>query len=107
LNPVEVEQAVELPMTEMRKAIADLLREIFGNPFRSLAVDPSWVAWQCGTVVKLAQGIYADRAFERLPVLLDALEEAGCAEAEILGHWRQGGLHLRGCWVVDLLLGEQ
>jgi hypothetical protein len=57
-------------------------------------------------VVKLAAAIYAERAFDRLPVLADALEDAGCTDAEILGHCRAGGEHVRGCWVVDLVLGK-
>ena len=58
-------------------------------------------------MVKLAQGIYDDRAFDRMPVLADALEEAGCYDADILAHCRQPGEHVRGCWVVDLLLGKE
>jgi hypothetical protein len=72
-----------------------------------VAVGPSWLAWNDGTVVKLAQGIYDDRAFDRLPVLADALEEAGCDDADILDHCRRPGEHVRGCWVVDLLLGKK
>ena len=56
---------------------------------------------------KLAQGIYDDRAFDRLPVLADALEEAGCTNAEILAHCREPGPHVRGCWALDLLLGKE
>jgi hypothetical protein len=55
----------------------------------------------------LAQAIYDERAFEHLPVLADALEEAGCTDAAILGHCRQPGPHARGCWVVDLLVGRE
>src|SRR5439155_24569283 len=60
-----------------------------------------------GTVVKLAQGIYDDRAFARLPILADALEEAGCMDTEILDHCRRAREHVRGCWVLDLLLGKE
>jgi hypothetical protein len=81
----------------------DLLRDIFGNPFRPVALDP---AWRTEAVVGLASGIYADRAFDRLPVLADALEDAGCADADMLSHCRGPGPHVRGCWVVDLLLGK-
>jgi hypothetical protein len=80
-----------------------LLRCIFGNPFRSVTLDPSWLT--C-TVTSLAQAIYTDRAFDRLPILADALEDAGCTDADILAHCRGGGEHVRGCWVVDLLLGK-
>ena len=77
-----------------------------GYPFRLATLAPEWAAWNDATVVKLAQGIYDDRAFERLPVLADALEDAGCDNADILAHCRGPGPHVRGCWVVDLLLGK-
>jgi hypothetical protein len=80
-----------------------LLRDTFGNPFQPVTIDPSWRAWNGGTAVNLAAAIYADRAFDRLPLLADALEDAGCADPAILGHCRGGGKHVRGCWVVDLL----
>ncbi len=83
-----------------------LLRDIYGNPFHPAAVEGSWLAWGEGTVVKLAQAVYQDRAFDRLPVLADALEEAGCTDQNILEHCRASGPHVRGCWVVDLLLGR-
>ena len=78
-----------------------LLREIFGNPFRPVAVDPNWLT---SAVVGLARGILEERAFERLPILADALEEAGCQESAILTHCRSSGPHVPGCWVIDLLL---
>lgn len=83
----------------------DLLRCIFGNPFRPIAINPAWLAWNGGMVQKVAQAIYEERAFDRMPILADALEEAGCTNQDILGHCRQPGEHVRGCWVVDLLLG--
>src|SRR5262249_28039734 len=81
-----------------------LLRDIFGNPFRPVSVDPAWLT---STVVSLAEGIYADRAFDRLPILADALQDAGCENADILAHCRRDGPHCRGCWVVDLLTGRK
>jgi len=81
-----------------------LLRDIFGNPFRPVAVDPSWLT---GNVISLATAIYDDRAFDRLPILADALEDAGCDNEEILNHCRQPGEHVRGCWAVDLVLGRR
>jgi hypothetical protein len=86
------------------KAQCDLLREVFGNPFRPVSLDPSWLAWQDGTVRRLARAAYDERRFDDLPVLADALEEAGCAEATLLEHLRGPGPHVRGCWAVDLLL---
>jgi len=88
---------------EMAKQ-GDFLRDIFGNPFQPVALNP---AWQTSTVTALARAIYTDRAFERLPILADALEDAGCDNADILNHCRQGGDHVRGCWVVDLILGKK
>jgi hypothetical protein len=81
----------------------DLIRDIFGNPFRPVIVDSTW---QTSNVTGLAQAIYEERAFDRLPILADALEDAGCTNRDILDHCRQPGEHVRGCWVVDLLLGK-
>jgi len=80
-----------------------LLRDIFGNPFRPVTINPDW---RTLTVVSLAQAIYDEHAFDRLPILADALEDAGCDNADILNHCRQPGEHVRGCWAVDLVLGK-
>jgi hypothetical protein len=77
---------------------------ILGNPFRPVAFPHSW---RTETAVALAAGIYADRAFDRLPILADALEEAGCDNADVLSHCRGPGPHARGCWVVDGVLGKE
>jgi hypothetical protein len=82
----------------------DLLRDIFGNPIRPVTLNPTW---QTETVVALATAIYADKAFDRMPILADALEDAGCDNADVLSHCRGEGPHVRGCWVVDLLLGKE
>jgi hypothetical protein len=79
-----------------------LVREIFGNPFRPPAIDPGRLGRDAPAI---ARSIYDDRAFDRLPNLADALDEAGCVDAEILGHCRSEGDHVRGCWVVDAVLG--
>jgi hypothetical protein len=84
-----------------KQAQADLLRCIIGNPFRALNAEPAWFT---PTVVALAQTIYAERAFDRMPILADALEDAGCTDADILSHCRGPGPHVRGCWCLDLLL---
>ena len=81
-----------------------LLRDIMGNPFLPVTLDPAWLT---STVKQLAEVIYADRAFDRMPILADALEEAGCTNADILNHCRQPGVHVCGCWVVDLLTGRK
>ncbi|MDB5306923.1 MAG: hypothetical protein JWO38_1125 [Gemmataceae bacterium] len=83
--------------------LAALFREVFGNPFRPVAADPSWLT---STTVALASGIYRDWAFDRLPVLADSLQDAGCENDGVLVHCRSEGLHVRGCWVIDLLLGK-
>jgi hypothetical protein len=92
---------------------AELLREIVAHPFRTAAIDPAWLAWNGGTAARLAQGAYEERRLPsglldnaRLAVLADALEEAGCSDCQILGHLRSGGEHVRGCFVVDALLGK-
>jgi hypothetical protein len=80
-----------------------LLRDVFENPYRPGWVDPAVLI---PSVVSLAEVIYADRAFDRLPILADALQDAGCDDSDILDHCRGGGPHVRGCWVVDLVLGK-
>jgi hypothetical protein len=85
-------------------AQADLVHCIFGNPFRPVALDPAGLT---PGVVELARTIYEDRAFDRMPELADALERAGCTNTDILAHCRQPGDHVRGCWVVDLILGKE
>jgi hypothetical protein len=82
---------------------ADVLRDVFGNPFRPTAINQLWRDWQGGTSRKLAQAIYDGRRFEDMPVLADALEDAGCTDAAILEHCRKED-HVRGCWVLDGLL---
>jgi hypothetical protein len=91
--------------SEAERAVqAELIRDIFGNPFRPIAFDPSW---RTSAALALANSMYESRDFAAMPVLADALEEAGCGDADILSHCRGGGPHVRGCWVVDLVLGKQ
>jgi hypothetical protein len=85
---------------------ADLFREVFGNPFRPPTIDPAWLSWNGVTIPGLALAIYDEKAFERMPILGDALEEAGCSDPVILDHCRREGGHVRGCWVLDALLGR-
>jgi hypothetical protein len=96
-----------------RQAQPDLLRDVFGKPFRPLHVDPAWLAWHGGAAVKLAQAIYEERSLPegtldraRLAVLADVLEKAGCSDAVLLSHLRGPGPHVRGCFAVDALLGR-
>ncbi|HEV2969863.1 MAG TPA: hypothetical protein VGY55_07730 [Pirellulales bacterium] len=85
-----------------RKTQAALLRDIFGSPFHPVTSARSWRTLE---VVRLAQTIYDDRAFARMPELGGALERADCRDRPMLAHCRQPGQHVRGCWVVDLVLG--
>jgi hypothetical protein len=80
---------------------------VFGNPFCPVAVNPTWLTWNDSTIVKIAQTIYDERAFDRLPILADALQDSGCNHEDILDHCRSAGPHVRGCWVVDALLGKE
>ena len=81
---------------------------MFGDPFYPAVLDASWLTWHSGVVRTLAQSVYDDRAFDRLPILADALEEAGCCDTTILSHCRQKAEHIRGCfWVVDLILAKK
>jgi hypothetical protein len=84
-----------------------LLREVFGNPFRPSRIDADWLQWNGSTVVALARSSYEQAQFDAMPILADALEEAGCTEKDILRHCRQQGQHCRGCWVIDLLLAKE
>jgi hypothetical protein len=118
----------ELPQAEGEQA--ELLREVFGNPFRKVwrvssdlvarfAARPplqrprdfllarEWFVHEDRAVTRLAEGIYAERSFDGLPILADALEEAGCTEPDILNHCRSAGPHTLGCWVVDLVLAKE
>ena len=84
-----------LPAADVDRVVADC------------RLDPAWLEWRDGTVVHLARGICEERAFDRLPVLADALEEAGCTGPAILARCRQDGPSPHGCWVIDLILGPE
>jgi hypothetical protein len=102
-SPVRASDGSEVFWDAERKEQATLIRDIFCNPVRSITIDPRWLT---STVVDLATAIYNERAFDRLPILADALMDAGCDNEEIIGHCRRDGPHVRGCWVVDKLLGK-
>ena len=104
-NEVEANELEETWYTVCR-SWCDVLRDIFGNPFRPVSVNPTWLAWNRGAVVGIARTIYDDNAFDLLPILADALKDADCDDEEILQHCRDGGPHVRGCWVVDSMLGR-
>jgi hypothetical protein len=82
---------------------AAVLRDIAGNPYRPIELEP---AWRTATAVSIAERIFEERDYAALPVLADALEDAGCEVPELLSHCRSVGAHVRGCWVVDLVLGR-
>jgi hypothetical protein len=85
-------------------AFAPLLRDIFGNPFRPARFRPSW---RTGTATAIARQMYESRDFGAMPILADALQDAGCDCDDLLAHCRDPqGVHVRGCWAVDLVLGK-
>ena len=80
------------------------IRDIFGNPFRPATFD---AAWRTSTAVALARGMYESRDFGATPILADALQDAGCDSEDVLNHCRSASAtHVRGCWVVDVVLGK-
>jgi hypothetical protein len=97
-DPALIRQAAE------RRLQCAYLRDIFGNPFRPMTFSPEW---RTDTALTLARQMYESRDFGAMPILADALQDAGCDSEEVLGHCRGPGPHVRGCWVVDLVLGEE
>jgi len=92
------------PRRQERAAQADLIREVLGNPHDPVVFDP---AWRTDTAVALARQAHETEDFTLLPILADALQDAGCEDETILGHCRDPEqLHVRGCWVIDLVLGK-
>lgn len=96
---------------ESSRRCADLLRDIFGNPFRPVGLSAGWLT---GDVLALAHAAYDERSLPsghldtaRLTILSDALEDAGCADSIVLSHLRSAGPHVRGCWAIDLLTGRE
>jgi hypothetical protein len=88
-----------------RLAQCELLRDLFDTLYYWLtAIDPSW---RRPLVLAMARTIYDEHSFDDVPILADALEEAGCEDETMLEHCRSRGLHARGCWVIDALLGRQ
>jgi hypothetical protein len=102
-KPIEAFAFVAQVLESKDVELCPLIRDVFGNPFRPTVIDSRW---RTSTVLDLATVIYQKKAFDRMPILADALQDAGCDSQEMIGHCRGAGLHLRGCWVVDLLLGK-
>jgi hypothetical protein len=84
-----------------------IVREVFGNPFQPIRIDPTWLTWNNGAIVKLAKNMYDAKTFDLMPELGQAMREAGWQNDEILNHCQKKGLHCRGCWVVDLVMGKE
>jgi hypothetical protein len=102
LNTSETAWVAERAIERAKNAI--LLREIVGNPFREVVFSPDW---RTDTVLALAQQMYESREFSAMPILADALQDAGYDNEDILDHCRSDDTHVRGCWVVDLVLGKE
>src|SRR5262249_50843370 len=90
-------------LTRERRGQERLIRCVFGTPFRPVTADPGWLT---STVLALAGQMYEGREFSAMPILADALQDAGCEDEGLLTHCRGEDVHVRGCWVVDLLLGQ-
>jgi hypothetical protein len=103
---VEEETPTDAALQVELEAQPALVRDILGNPFHTCVVDSQWLEWNDASVKRIAQTIYDERAFDLLPILADALEDAYCNNCDLIEHCRQPGEHVRGCWVIDLLLGK-
>ena len=95
---------LSIAVEKEHSAASEFLRDIFGNPFRPTSIDPSW---RTSTVVALARGMYESRDFSPMTILSDALQDAGCDNEDILNHCRGEGPHVRGCWIVDMILAKE
>jgi hypothetical protein len=92
-------------LSEAETRLAHIIRDIVHESCRPVSIPPALKVWTDGTVVKLARSIYDERAYDQMPILGDALEEAGCADQGILDHCRAEQSHVRGCWALDAVLG--
>jgi hypothetical protein len=100
----EVTPPAEGAVERSKRQVAAVVRDIFDNPFRPVTCAP---AWRTDTVLALARQMYEARDFSAMPILADALQDAGCDSAAVLDHCRSEEPHVRGCWVVDLVLGKE
>jgi hypothetical protein len=99
--------AAGLAELEKRRPALKYLQGLCPRPKYPVSIDPAWLRWHNRTIPKLAKKIHDSRDFAAMPILADALEEAGCTNADILDHCRGPGPHVRGCFVVDLILGKE
>ena len=101
---VDAHRLSKLAVRDEARRFADLLRDVAGNPFRLINFAP---AWRTVNATLLAQSMYDSRDFSAMPILADALQDAGCDDADVMNHCRDPhATHVRGCWVVDLILGK-
>jgi hypothetical protein len=100
-------QARNVAVSSEKAGQVSILHDLIGNPLHPFVIDPTWLIFHNGAVPGIAQGIYATQEFEHLPILADALEDAGCTDAAILEHLRGPGPHYRGCFVIDAILGKK
>ena len=91
-------------LATMARRLTGVIRDVFGDPFGPVQLNP---AWRTPEVLTLARGIYESADWQRLPILADALEEAGCDEAAVLSHCRAEAEHVRGCWVIEAVTRAQ
>ena len=94
------------PYERTRVEWSDALRDIAGNPFQEYTVRPEWLCADDRIAPALAEAVYDEYSFDRLPILADALEDGGCDADPLLDHLRDPGPHFRGCWALDLILGK-
>jgi hypothetical protein len=103
-NTTNLEVRIPLPFVS-GNVQCDMIRELFGNPFRAVTFSSEW---RTDTALSLARQMYESREFSAMPILADALQDAGCNNEEVLSHCRDANqVHVRGCWVVDCVLGKE
>jgi hypothetical protein len=106
-DTVQLIKTVGPLLPSLLDALPDLIREVFGNPFHTPTLPAHWRVWNEGTIARLARHAHEQRRFDEMPVLGDALEDAGCVDEQTLAHCRSATPHVLGCWVLELLLAEE
>lgn len=105
-NSAEERAKEDIAVSREKAAQKELVFEIFGNPFHPITLPLNLFTWNDGAIPQIAEAIYVERRFEDISILADALEDAG-GEPALVEHCRNGQPHVRGCWVIDLLLGKK
>jgi hypothetical protein len=98
-----VASVLEMRGDKEDEPLSNIVRDVFGSFFYRVAIDPRWLS---STVLDLARTIDAEKCYERMPILADALMDAGCDDEALLNHCQQPIEHVKGCWAIDLLLGK-